>query len=1081
AAEKEGEKPEEALSSATLSALKLRNLGPALTSGRIGDFAVDPDNPARFFVAVCSGGVWKTENAGTTWKPIFDGEGSYSIGCLALDPTDSNVLWVGTGENNSQRSVSFGDGIYKSVDGGKSFKNMGLKDSEHIGMIAISPDDPDTVYVAAQGPLWRPGGDRGLYRSRDGGTSWEKILEISENTGVNEVHLDPRNPQVVYASAYQRRRRVWTLIDGGPESALYKSTDAGETWRKLKSGLPSADMGRIGLDLSPADPDVLYAIVEAAEGKGGVFRSTDRGESWEKRSGHMSTSPQYYNELFSDPVEVDRVYSLSTLLMMTEDGGKTWNRVPGRNRHVDDHALWIDPKDTDHLMVGCDGGVYTTWDRGAAWDFRPNLPVTQFYKVALDNASPFYNVYGGTQDNNTLGGPSRTLNPAGIANEDWLITVGGDGFEPQVDPTDPNIVYSQWQYAGLVRYDRRSGETIDIKPMEAPGEEPLRWNWDSPLLISPHLHTRLYFGANKLFQSDDRGDSWRLVSGDLTRQIDRDQLEVMGKIQNVDAVSKSGSTSVYGNLVALTESPLVEGLIYTGSDDGLVHVTADGGKNWRKISTFPGVEERTYVSQLVASVNAPDTVFAAFDNHKNGDFRPYLLKSVDRGETWVSIAGNLPERHVVYCVGEDHVNPNLLFAGTEFGLHVTLDGGEKWHQLKGGLPTIAVRDLELQRREDDLVLATFGRGFYVLDDYSPLRLITKELLEQPATLFKVKNALQYAQTSRLGGSGRGAQGASYYTAENPPYGAVFTYHLKEKVKTLKELRKEAEKEARKKKVAEPYPTFEELRAEDRETPPSVFLTISDESGQIVRRVPASRNKGIHRVDWDLRYPSAGPAAPSRGEDDEEEGEGRRGRGSAGPMALPGTYLVALAQMKDGVTTVLAGPESFEVIPLDLATLKQADRKEVLDFRLKMQRLRRAVSGASRVAGEADSRLKLLGSAYQSTPGAEPAILGRIHALEQQLKELRTELDGDDTLSSRNAPTPISITSRVMGVVGDQWNSTVPPTKTQRDAYQQAGQAFAKVLSDLRTLMEKDLVQIEADLEAAGAPWTPGRVPDWKIE
>ena len=452
------EEDQPVMSKGSFSGLKFRAVGPALMSGRIGDFAMNPDRPAEYFVAVCSGGLWKTVNNGTTYEPVFDSQGSYSIGCVTIDPNDTNVVWVGTGENNSQRSVSFGDGVYKSVDGGKSWKNMGLKDSEHIGMIAIDPRDYDRVFVAAQGPLWRSGDERGLYLTEDGGETWEKVLDISEHTGVNEVHIDPEDPDVMYASAYQRQRKVWTLINGGPESGVWKSTDGGHTWREINKGLPGVDKGRIGLDISPVDHHVLYAVVEAADGKDGFYRSTNRGERWEKMSGYVSGSPQYYNEIIASPHDVDTVYAMDTYMHVTRDGGKTFSRVPKKDKHVDNHALWIDPEDPQHMIVGCDGGIYETWDDAENWHFKVNLPVTQFYRVSVDMDEPFYNIYGGTQDNNSQGGPSRTTRLDGIANEDWYITVGGDGYETVVDPTNPDIVYSQWQYGGLVRYDRKSGE-----------------------------------------------------------------------------------------------------------------------------------------------------------------------------------------------------------------------------------------------------------------------------------------------------------------------------------------------------------------------------------------------------------------------------------------------------------------------------------------------------------------------------------------------------------------------------------------------------------------------------------------------
>ncbi len=1057
----------ERMPDAIFSGLAARSIGPALMSGRIGDLAVDPNDRATYFAAACSGGVWKTTNAGTTWTPVFDAQKSYSIGCLAMDPNNSQVIWVGTGENNSQRSVSFGDGVYRSRDGGRSWENLGLGESEHIGQIAIDPRDSDVVFVAAQGPLWRPGGDRGLYKTTDGGKTWARVLHVSDDTGVNEVHLDPRDPDLIYASSYQRRRHVWTLINGGPESAIHKSTDGGKTWRKLTNGVPGVDKGRIGLDISPADPDVVYAIIEAAEGQGGFFRSTDRGETWHKRNSYMTTSPQYYNEIICDPVLVDRVYALDTYMRVTEDGGATFQTVPRRNRHVDDHALWIDPNDNDYLLVGCDGGVYESFDRAQNWAYKANLPITQFYRVSTDNSQPFYYVYGGTQDNNTQGGPSRTTDRAGITNADWFVTVGGDGYETVVDPTDPNIVYSQWQYGGLVRHDRRSGEIVSIKPREGPDGEAYKWNWDTPLILSPHDHKRLYFAANKLFRSDDRGSSWTVISDDLTRGLDRNALEVMGKIQNVDAVSKNRSTSIFGNTVSLTESTLVEGLIWIGTDDGLIHVTGDGGRTWRKISLFPGVPDMTYVSSLTASRHEADTAFASFDNHKNGDFKPYLLRTLDRGATWESIAGDLPPRCIVYSVQEDHVRSDLLFAGTEFGAFFTLDGGTNWHKI-GGLPTIAVRDVDVQRRESDLAFGTFGRSIYILDDYSPLRHVDAELLESDAHVFPVKDALLYIQRSRLGGgNGRGSQGAGYYAASNPPFGAQITYYLKDKLTTLRERRKEAEKAAEKAGKEYDYPSLDELRAEDREMPPRVVLIVRELNGTVVRRIDAPRSKGIHRVTWDLRYPSSSPVLSATG-------------GSpSGHLAAPGTYTVTVAKSVGDEITELTEPVRFEVVPLGLATFAAKDRAAVLAFHKKVARLDRAVQGAIRAAGEAQSRLALIRKAVNETPSADLALLRETGELENRLDTLLVELRGDPTLRKHQEPTPPSISSRVRSIVNAQWRVTSAPTASDREAYRHAGDAFGKTLALLRRLVENDLKSLENKLEAAGAPWTPGRVPRWK--
>ncbi len=620
--ETEKEPDKSPMQSSTFNGLAFRSIGPALTSGRIVDLAVNPKNNSEYYVASASGGVWKTENAGTTFFPIFDGQVSFSIGCVTIDPNNPKIVWVGSGENNNQRVVGYGDGVYKSEDGGKSWKNVGLKKSEHIGMIAVDPTNSDIVFVAAYGPVWNSGGERGIYKTIDGGKTWNEVLNVSENTGFNEIHMDPRNSNVLYAAAHQRQRKVFTYIGGGPESALYKSVDGGVTWNKIMKGLPeNIDLGRIGLAISPVNPDHIFAMVETSDDKGGLYASTDRGASWEKRSSYF-TSGNYYQEIFCDPKDEDKIYAMDTYAKVSDDGGKTFHNLGEKSKHVDNHVIWVDPANTQHMLVGCDGGLYESYDAARNWNFKANIPVTQFYKVSLDNSFPFYYVYGGTQDNFSLGGPSRTISGNGIVNSDWFITNGGDGFESQADYVDPNIIYAESQYGGIVRYDRKSGEILSIRPIEAAGEEPYRWNWDAPLLISQHDHKRLYFASNKIFRTDDQGSTWKEISPDLSRGIDRNKLTVMGKVWSVDAVAKNGSTDHYGQVTTIAESPIDENILYAGTDDGLIHVTADGGKNWTKIDNIPGVPDRTYINEIIASAHNKNVAYAAINHHRYGNFKP---------------------------------------------------------------------------------------------------------------------------------------------------------------------------------------------------------------------------------------------------------------------------------------------------------------------------------------------------------------------------------------------------------------------------------------------------------------------------
>ncbi len=1052
-----------------LAGIPLRSIGSALTSGRVADFAFHPQHPEIYYVAVASGGVWKTLNDGITWQQAFSTEASYATGVVVLDPADPETVWVGSGENNAQRSVGYGDGVYRSLDGGSSWQNMGLSDSGHISMIRFHPENKGTVYVAAQGPLWSSGGDRGLYRSTDAGLSWQRILYIDQDTGVNEFLLDPRDPDVMLASTYQRRRQVWTLINGGPGSGIHRSDDGGATWREISSGLPASEMGRIGLAAAPSSPGTVYAIIEGdAEGRG-VYRSTDFGQHWEKRSDHATTSPQYYNEIVVDPKNPARLYSLDTLTQVSEDGGKTWVALSFENRHVDDHALWIDPSNTDHLFIGGDGGVFESWDRGQQWRHVQNLPVTQFYRVSPDNDLPFYNVCGGTQDNQTLCGPSRTTFTDGITNADWWIAQFGDGFKAQIDPLDANVVYAQAQDGALTRFDRISGERLAITPQPAAGENNYKWNWNSPFLISPHEHERLYFGAERLFRSDDRGESWVTVSGDLTRQLDRNKLEVMGRVWSVDAIAKNASTSMYGSMIGIDESPLVEGLLYVGTDDGLIQVSPDGGQSWDRVERFGGVPDMSLVEDVIASRHDPDVAYAVIENHKRGDHKPYVMRSNDRGLGWTLISSNLPERGSAHTLVEDSVDPKLLFVGTEFGLFFTQDGGASWNKLTS-LPTIPVVDLEIQRRDDDLVIGTFGLGIYVLDDISPLRTPTATLAAG-ATLFKPRDSWIYVPDGRRGWGGKGDYGIARYAANNPPYGAVFSYYLPEDLLSLKEQRRQQETEQAAKGEDNPYPSWEQLSREDMEEAPSIVLTVSDSSGHIVRRVAGETTKGFHQVAWDLRYPAPDPVnleAPAQMKPWETP--------PAGALAVTGTYAVRLAKRLEGNWVDLAGPQSFVLKPMFTGGLLGADQDTRQRVQLDAAELYRSVTGAERAADELQSRIDHVKKALAETPQDTENLVQQLQALHARLQQLRLDLDGDVTRSSRFEPIPLSISARIGFIVSGSWDSQSAIPANYIDSLAVAKAEFAVLRAGLKTL-SADLLALEASVEGIKAPWTPGRIPE----
>ncbi len=1059
---KQEEKKEDKLNSSILNGLKFRNIGPAITSGRIGDIAVDPTDDNTIYIAVSCGNVWKTTNHGVTFTPIFDNYVSYSIACITIDPNNHNILWLGTGENNSQRSVGWGDGVYKSLDGGKSWKNVGLKTSEHIGKIIVNPKNSDIVYVAAQGPLWGPGGERGLYKTSDAGLTWECVLKISENTGVTDIAIDPRYPEIIYAATYQRRRHVWTMIDGGPESSIQKSTDGGKTWEKLAGGLPSGELGKIGLALSPANPDIIYATIEANQGKGGFYRSIDRGASWEKRNEWFSGSAQYYQELIADPLNPDKVYAMDTYARCSIDGGKTFKNLSIRNRHVDDHALWINPKNTDNLIIGGDGGLYECYDGGEKWNFYSNLPVTQFYRIQTDNAEPFYNVYGGTQDNSTWGGPSTTNNPGGILNDDWFQVVGGDGYEPQIDPTDPNIVYGQAQYGYLIRLDRKNGERVFIQPQPEKGEE-IRWNWDTPLIISPHSNTRLYYAANRLYRSDDRGNTWKAVSPDITRQIDRDKLKVMDKIWSPEAVAKNASTSLYGNTIAISESPLKENLIYLGTDDGLVQITEDAGTNWTKIESFSGVPEMTYCSDVFASQLNENVVYATFNNHKNADFKPYVLKSEDKGRTWHSIAGNLPVNEPVWTIAEDFVNPNLLFIGTEFGAYFTVDGGIKWIKFKGGIPTISIRDIDIQKRECDLLLGSFGRGIMILDNYAPLRELSEELANKDFHLFNIKPAPIYLEDE---GKARDSKGDDYFKAPNRTYGAIFTYYVKQAPKSLKDIRKEKETEYEKSNKTIEYPNFSDLRKEDLQKEPYLIFTITDNSGYVVRSLTAPFTEGVQRVAWDLKYPDANPI-------NKETNPNK----NSGMGVMPGKYNVTVSKSIDGIITELQTPTEFEVKLMNNFNLNSEQYNKLVEFQQKVTELERVFFAVNQSVGDNKEKLSAMKSSLLATKSDTKELIEKIEVIENELVEINRVINGDESISKRNANQAPSITDRMSFVIWGIWTMGTQATTTQKESFNIVKEEFKPVYNQVKEIIERIKI-IETQMEKIKSPITPGRFPEW---
>ena len=1059
------------LEKAALDGLAFRSIGPAVTGGRVIDIEVNPRDHSEYYVASGHGSLWKTTNAGVTFSPVFDGQSSFSIGAVTLDPENPSVVWVGTGENNAQSYVVPGDGVYKSEDGGKSWTNKGLKNSQQVGEIVVHPRNPDIVWVAAYGPHRTSGGDRGVFKTTDGGKTWTNVLHPSDNTGCWELHMDPRDPDVLYTVAHQRQRYLTTTVTGGDESAIYKTTDGGTTWKRLEGGLPQKLVGRIGMDIAPADPNRLYAVVDAKEKKEkGTYMSADAGASWTRVSDYVTSYPFYCQKLFCDPKNVDRVYAMDVFNQVSIDGGKTWSRLGEDKKHVDNHALWIDPTDPRHLISGNDGGVYESFDRAATWAFKANLPIAEVYKVTTDNATPFYNVYIGTQDNNSLGGPSRTLNSSGITNADWTFTEGGDGFQSQVDWKDPNIVYSQAQFGALVRYDKRTGERLYLRGFEDNGKPAYRFDWDTPLLVSHHDHQRLYQGANMLLRSDDRGENWREISPDLTRGVPQELHHLMGRSWSIDEMVTKQS---FAHITTVAESPVDEKRLYVGSGDGLLNYTHDGGQTWHQ-ATLPGLPEFARINQVTASPVDVNVAFAACNNFFAGDFAPFLYKTTDGGAHWTSINANLPARGATWTIGVDDVDPNLLFVGTMTGVFVSNTPAIGWVQLKAGLPaTVQAMDLTIQRDAHDLVVSTYGRGVYILDDYTPLRALSPGKLAEPAALFPVADAKMFVPADPMGFRGVGFQGAAYFSAPNPEVGAAITYYLSDDYKSLKKQRDEAEKKLQSAGKDVAYPSYATLKKEAAEEEPYLLFRISDAAGRTVRTIKQPIKTGVHRVVWDFRTSPVGPIALEPPANTAPWDEPERGY-----MVPPGSYQVTMSRYQDGTLTPLGSPQTVKCVPLQLASLPPADQEALHAFNEKVAALSRAISAADAHRGRLNEMLPFLEAAAMSAPGLDQSQLAELSSIKARLKEINDELVGDDLLTKYEEQARMSLKGRTDLIIGSLWSTTSRPTATYERAYEEARATFGNVLAELRKVHERTQA-FEAQLEREGAPYTPGRMPVWE--
>jgi len=978
--------------------LEFRNIGPAIMGGRIDDFAVAESNPSVFYVGTASGGILKTVNHGITFEPIFDKESVSTIGALGLAPSDPSILYVGTGEPNNRQSSSWGDGVYKTLDGGQSWVHLGLRDSHHIGRIVVDPRNPDIVYVAALGHLWGPNKERGLFKTSDGGKTWTNTKFINEDTGFVDVAIDPESPQTLYAASYQRRRTPFGYNGGGPGSALYKTIDGGQTWQKLTNGLPSGEIGRIGIAVYRRDPHIVYVLVEH-EKEGGIYRSDDKGASFKKMSG-TNPRPSYYSQVRIDPNNDQRIWVLGAPLYFSEDGGKTFRNDVGRKIHGDYHAFWIDPANSNHLLAGTDGGIHISMDRARSWDYVNTVPLSQFYEVSVDMQKPYY-VYGGLQDNGSWGGPSQTLWSEGISNEDWFRVGGGDGFHCVVDPSDPQTVYVESQDGHVSRLDTKTFQHRVIRPEPQEGQK-YRFNWNSPIVISRHEPKTVYYGGNRLFGSKDRGDTWSLVTADLTNGEDRDKMTIFGKTAK-EMLSRNDGVVHFGTITTIAESPLKAAVLWVGTDDGNLQVSRDAGATWTNVSArVPGVPKGTYVSRVEASRTGEGAAYVSFDGHRSNDFAVYAFRTEDFGQTWKTVSSNVAGGGV-HVVREHPKNHDVLFIGTESGLWVSWNRGGQWHRLTQ-LPTVPIDDIQIHPRDNDLVVASHGRGIFVLDDLTPLVQLSDSILKADLHLFEARPATTY----RLYGH-KGNTGHKWFLAPNPQEGALITYFLKSKM---------GEKE-------------------------EVKITISDTAGATLRELKGPKEAGMNRTHWDLRH-----EPPLKPEPDAEESFFGPPRG---PLVPPGTYQVKI-QVGTSVQT-----QSVQVEEDPRIQMSDADRKVWYEASKAAAKLWSQADAANKTVASLKKQVKDLQDSWKNRPAPPQTVTAALKSFEDKLEPLAKRLSRQSSLGFAGAPLaedPDPLLEQARGLYFS-FNFTAPPTPQQRDALARITRQLAEAASATKAVVDTD--------------------------